>query len=129
MTVDEYRRLREKGKEHLNEGNWGKAIEYYTRAIKIAKRLLEIEPNHYSALFSPPEVRVTCSNLPEHDSTTCEYCSKYLEVAVCYSNRSFAHCNLKEYEKALLDSEETIKLAFEWPKVFKITVEAPSLCF
>lgn len=117
MTVDEYRRLREKGKELLNEGNSAKAIEYYNRAIKIAKGLLEMEPNRYSALFSPQEVRVTCSNLPDHDPKICEFCAKYLELAVCYSNRSYAHCNLKEYEKSLLDSEEAIKLAYEWPKV------------
>lgn len=123
-TVEEYRRLREKGKELLNEGNSAKAIEYYSRAIQIAKRLLETEPNNYSALFSPQEVRVTCSNLPEHDPKVCEFCSKYLEVAVCYSNRSFAHCNLKGYEKALLDAEEAIKLASEWPKVTKRNLHA-----
>jgi len=117
MSVEEYRRLRERGKEHLNEGNSLKAIEYYSRSIKIAQRLLEIEPNSYSPLFSPPQVRVTCSNLPDHDTKTCEYCSNYLELAVCYSNRSFAHLNLKEYERALLDSEEAIQLAPEWPKV------------
>ena len=117
MTVEEYRRLREKGKEHLNEGNSIKAVEYYSRALKVAHRLLELAPNHYSALFSPQEVRATCSNLPDHDPKTCEFCSKYLELAVCYSNRSYAHCNLKEYEGALLDSEQAIKLAPEWPKV------------
>ena len=117
MTVEEYRRLREKGKEHLNGGNSLKAVEYYSRALKIAMRLLEIAPNLYSACFSPPEVRVTCSNLPEHDWKTCEFCSKYLELAVCYSNRSFAHLNLKEYERALLDSEEAIRLAPTWTKV------------
>lgn len=117
MTLEEYRRLREKGKEYLNQGNSSKSVEYYNRALKIANKLLETESSPYSALFAPNEIRNTCTNLPDHDGITCEFCSKYLELAVCYSNRSFAYCNLKEYKKALVDAEEAIKLAPEWLKV------------
>lgn len=116
-SLEEYKRLKEKGKEQLNEGNSQKAVEYYTRALKEANKLLEREPEKYSRDFVPPEVRVTCANSPEHDGKTCQFCSKYLELAVCHSNRALGNCNLKEYEAALLDSEEAIRLAPEWPKV------------
>lgn len=116
-SMEEYRRLKEKGKDHLSEGNCEKAVEYFTRALKEGKKLLETYPEKYSPEFVSHEIRVTCSNLPEHDGKNCEHCSKYLEFAVCYSNRSLAHCNLKSYQGALLDAEEAIALAPEWPKV------------
>lgn len=116
-TVEEYRRLKEKGKENLGQGNSGKAVEYYTRALKIANKLLENAPDLFSPEFAPHEIRVTCANLPEHDPKTCSFCPKYLELAVCYSNRALANCNLKAYEAALLDAEDAIRLAPEWPKV------------
>lgn len=115
--MEEYRRLKEKGKEHLGQGNSEKAVEYYTRALKEAKKLLEAFPENYSPNFASHEIRVTCSNLPEHDTKNCQHCSKFLELAVCYSNRALAHCNLKSYQAALLDAEEAIRLAPEWPKV------------
>lgn len=117
--MEEYRRLKEKGKEHLGQGNSEKAVEYYTRALKEAKKLLETSPENYSSEFASPEIRVTCANLSEHDGKSCEFCSKYLELAVCFSNRALAHCNLKSYQAALLDAEEAIRLAPEWPKVIK----------
>ena len=120
--MQEYRRLKAKGKEHLSQGNSEKAVEYYTRALKEAKKLLETAPGNYSPEFVSPEIRVTCANLLEHDEKSCEFCSKYLELAVCYSNRALAHCNLKSYQAALLDAEEAIRLAPEWPKVIKNTV-------
>lgn len=115
MSAEEFRRLKEKGKEHLGQGNSDKAIEYYTRALNEASKLLET--GDYLPEFSPQEVRVTCANLTDHDSKSCKHCGKYLEVAVCYSNRSLACCNIKKYERALLDSEEAIRLAPQWPKV------------
>jgi tetratricopeptide (TPR) repeat protein len=115
--MEEYRRLKEKGKEHLSQGNSEKAVEYYTRALNESRRLLETFPQNYSPSFASNEIRITCANLPEHDGKTCKYCSKFLELAVCYSNRAFAHCNLKAYEAAILDAEEAIRLAPEWPKV------------
>lgn len=117
MSVEEYKRLKEKGKEQLNEGNSQKAVEYYTRALKEATKLLEREPEKYSPEFPPQEIRVTCLNLPDHDGKTCQFCSKYLELAVCYSNRAFGNCNLKSYEAAKNDAEEAIRLAPEWSKV------------
>lgn len=116
-SAEEYRRLKEKGKEHLNQGNSEKAVEYYTRALKEAKKLLENSLENYSPEFASIEIRVTCANLPGHEPKTCQFCSKYLELAVCFSNRALANCNLKAYEAALLDAEEAIRLAPEWPKV------------
>ena len=115
--MEEYRRLKDKGKEHLGQGNLEKAIEYYTRALKEAKKLLENSPGKYSPHFSSNEIRSNCSNSPEHDANNCEICSKFLELAVCYSNRALAYCNSKSYQAALLDAEEAIRLAPEWPKV------------
>ena len=117
MPLDEYNRLKEKGKEQLNEGNYQKAVEYYTRALKEAEKLLENSAEAYSKGFPPPEIRASCTNIPEHDVKTCLFCSKYLELAVCHSNRAFANVNLKSYEAALLDSEEAVRLAPDWPKV------------
>lgn len=124
--MEEYRRLKEKGKEHLGQGNSGKAVEYFTRALKEAKKLMEASPEIYSPDFVSSEIRVTCANLPEHDGKSCEFCSKYLELAVCYSNRALAHCNLKSYQEALLDAEGAIRLAPEWPKVPNIHNFQPS---
>lgn len=117
MSIEEFKRLKEKGKEQLNEGNSQKAVEYYTKALKESKKLLEKEPERFSPDFPPNEIRITCANLQDHDGKSCQFCSKYLELAVCYSNRSLAHCNLKHYESALIDAEKSIKLAPEWSKV------------
>ena len=117
VGMAEYRRLREKGKEHLFLGNYEKSIEYYNRALKEAKNLLDSPSCTFSANFAPQEVRVTCTNLPEHDAKTCEFCSKYLELAVCFSNRSLALCNMKSYENALKDAQEAINMAPGWAKV------------
>ncbi len=129
MSVEEYKRLRNKGKEQLNEGNSQKAVEYFTRALKEANKLLEREPEAYSPEFPPQEIRVTCQNLPEHDAKACQFCRKYLELAVCYSNRAFGSCNLKAYEAALLDAEEAIHLAPEWSKVNEFTKHLNDLNF
>lgn len=115
MPADEFRRLKERGKECLGQDNLGKSIEYYTRALKEASKLLET--GEYSVDFAPHEVRIICANLVDHDPKACEYCGKYLELAVCYSNRSLANNKMKRYEGALLDSEEAIRLAPQWPKV------------
>jgi tetratricopeptide (TPR) repeat protein len=117
MTFEEYKRLRDKGKECLIQGNSEKAVEYFSRAINKGLDLLQENNSEFSSGFIPHEIRIQCSTLQDHDSKACSSCSKFLELAVCYSNRSLAYCNLKLYEKALLDSEETIKLAHDWPKV------------
>lgn len=117
MPVEEYRRLRDKGKEFLTQNNPHKAQEYYTRAINMAKKLIEKDPTEFSLSFPAQEVRVTCANLTDHDEKTCKFCRKYLELGICYANRSLARCNLKDFEGALLDGEEAIALAPEWPKV------------
>lgn len=117
MSVEEYRRLRDKGKEFLTQKNPQKALEYYTRAIDEAKKLIEKDHTEFSPSFPPQEVRVTCANLSDHEYKTCKFCRKYLELGICYANRSLARCSLKEFEGALLDGEEAIALAPEWPKV------------
>lgn len=112
---EEYYRLRDKGKEHLQLDNSQKAIEYYTRAINEASKL--VSTGKYQAQFIPQEKRAECIQKADHNNRTCQSCSSFLEVPICYANRSLAYFNLKKYDSALVDSERAIALAPEWPKV------------
>lgn len=112
---EEYYRLRDKGKEHLQLDNSQKAIEYYTRALNEGSRL--ISTGKYQAQFIPQDARVECIQKADHNNRTCQSCSLYLEVPICYANRSLAYFNLKKYDLALVDSDCAIALAPEWPKV------------
>ena len=57
MVAEEYRRLKDKGKENLLDGNSEKAVEYYTRAIEEAKRLIKDEEgSRLSTAFVPQDV-------------------------------------------------------------------------
>lgn len=116
-SLEEYHRLRNKGKENLTQGNPQKAIEYYSRAIVEAERLVGLENSRFLKEFAPQQIRLNCNRVSGHDRVACQFCREYLEIAVCYANRSLSHCNLKEYKNALNDAEDAIGLAPEWPKV------------
>lgn len=115
MSTSEYYRLRDKGKEYLTQENSAKAIEYYTRAINEASKI--VQDTRYSPNLIPAKVRAECLSKNEHNSRNCESCSNYLELPICYANRSLAYFNLKKYDLALGDAEKTIRLAPEWSKV------------
>jgi tetratricopeptide (TPR) repeat protein len=124
MSVQEYWRLKGKGKDTLNLRNHHKALEYFNRAIKEGHNLIDdIANNTFKAAFAPKEIRSVCTSIPGHDQVTCLKCGSYLELAVCYSNRSLTFCLLKNYESALLDAEEVIRLAPEWSKVHFVPYE------
>lgn len=97
--MDEYRRLKDKGRDCLREGNAQKAIDYCTRAINEALRLAE------RLDYSP--------GFPDTDTQSN---TQFLELPVCYANRSLAHLNLKQSDAALADAERAIALAPDWPK-------------
>lgn len=115
MSTDEYYRLRDKGKELLTQENSTKAIEYYSRAIKEGLKLSE--NSSFSSKLIPTEERAKCMSLSEHNNRTCQACGKYLELPICYANRSLAYFNLTKYDLALADADKAISLAPEWSKV------------
>ncbi len=115
MSTDEYYRLRDKAKEFLTQENSSKAIEYYSRAIKEGLKLSQ--RSTFSPKLIPTEERARCMSQSGHNNRTCETCSKYLELPICYANRSLAYFNLKKYEFATTDAEKAIMEAPEWSKV------------
>ncbi len=126
MAIDEYYRLRDKGKEFLNQDNSSKAIDYYSRAIKEALKLGQNE--NFSPKLTPAHLKAQCLSQSEHNSRTCETCGKYLEIPICYANRSLAYFNLKKYELALSDADKAISLAPEWSKVSFLVNVLKSFC-
>jgi tetratricopeptide (TPR) repeat protein len=126
----EYRRFREKGKESLQQNAYGKAMEYYSRAIDEALRIgktMTPGENGYLGLVPAEQRARYCDSAAEHTVSICPGCSRYLELPVCYANRAYALTHLKKFREALVDAERAIALAPTWAKVCALAASFDAL--
>jgi tetratricopeptide (TPR) repeat protein len=100
QSADNYYRL---GNEYYFKGEYNKAIEYFTEAVKLKPD----NAKYYN------DRGISYDWLKEYEKAIVDH-SKAIELepdnAKYYNNRGFGYHELKEYEKAIVDNSEAIEL-------------------
>jgi tetratricopeptide (TPR) repeat protein len=94
----------DRGNSHLNEGDYAKAIESYSRVISIY-------PGFDQAYFNRGLAYDKNGQYEEAVSDFTKVISVHPENAELYSNRALAYLKLKQYENAIEDYNKVVALS------------------